>query len=95
MPKKVKTLSQRKPKLKDNRPSALKRGYDSRWQKARLSYLNHHPLCVKCWDNDITCTATVVDHIIPHRGDMDLFWDVSNWQSLCKMHHDQKTGGGG
>ncbi len=32
--------------------------------------------------------ATVVDHIQPHGGDQDLFWDESNWQSLCKTHHD-------
>jgi len=32
--------------------------------------------------------ANVVDHIKPHRGDRDLFWDSDNWQSLCKIHHD-------
>ena len=32
--------------------------------------------------------ATVVDHIIPHRGDKTLFWDETNWQSLCKTCHD-------
>ena len=35
--------------------------------------------------------ATVVDHIIPHRGDAKLFWDEGNWQSLCKNCHDHKT----
>ena len=32
--------------------------------------------------------AEVVDHITPHRGDQQLFWDVDNWQSLCKQCHD-------
>lgn len=32
--------------------------------------------------------ATVVDHIKRHGGDQALFWDKSNWQSLCKPHHD-------
>ncbi|WP_295219971.1 HNH endonuclease signature motif containing protein, partial [Ruminococcus sp.] len=36
--------------------------------------------------------ATVVDHIIPHRGDPHLMWDESNWQALCKSCHDWKTG---
>lgn len=27
--------------------------------------------------------AEVVDHKIPHKGDMKLFWDESNWQPLC------------
>lgn len=35
--------------------------------------------------------ATVVDHIVPHRGDQKLFWDESNWQPLCKPCHDKKT----
>lgn len=32
--------------------------------------------------------AEIVDHIKPHRGDMALFWDSDNWQSLCKHCHD-------
>lgn len=32
--------------------------------------------------------ATVVDHVIPHRGNPDLFWDENNCQSLCQYHHD-------
>ena len=38
--------------------------------------------------------ATVVDHVIPHRGDQKLFWDEDNWQALCKSCHDRKTGHG-
>lgn len=32
--------------------------------------------------------ATVVDHITPHKGDSDLFWQASNHQALCKHCHD-------
>lgn len=32
--------------------------------------------------------ATVVDHKVPHRGDLKLFWNRRNWQSLCKTCHD-------
>jgi len=35
--------------------------------------------------------ATVVDHISPHKGDSDLFWDRANWQSLCESCHNRKT----
>jgi len=35
--------------------------------------------------------ATVVDHITPHKGDNDLFWDRANWQSLCESCHNRKT----
>lgn len=34
-------------------------------------------------------SATVVDHIVPHRGNNELFWDKSNWQALCKPCHDR------
>ena len=32
--------------------------------------------------------SPVVDHIIPHRGCVVLFWDESNLQALCKRCHD-------
>ena len=72
------------------RPAA-KRGYNRRWQKARKSYLEAHPLCVECMKNGRYVRATVVDHIVPHRGDQKLFLDQSNWQALCKECHDRKT----
>ncbi|MDR5009433.1 HNH endonuclease [Agrobacterium fabacearum] len=31
--------------------------------------------------------STVVDHVIPHRGDKRLFWFRGNWQSLCTPCH--------
>ena len=74
-----------------DRQSSSERGYDARWNKARAFYLAHHPLCVECQKEGRTEPAVVVDHIKPHRGDISLFWDESNWQSLCKMHHDIKT----
>jgi len=38
--------------------------------------------------------AMIVDHIIPHKGDMDLFWNKANWQSLCERHHNIKSAKG-
>nr|WP_236854405.1 HNH endonuclease [Brucella pseudogrignonensis] len=32
--------------------------------------------------------ATVCDHRIPHKGDVSLFWNPDNLQSLCKPCHD-------
>lgn len=32
--------------------------------------------------------SAVVHHIKPHKGDHDLFFDLNNLQSVCKMHHD-------
>lgn len=93
MPTKAQTLSQVKNPTPrpDYRPSAHKRGYTARWRKYRKFYLTTHPLCVYCNKMGMIRTATVVDHIIPHKGDMGLFWQESNHQSLCKCHHDIKT----
>lgn len=75
----------------DTRPSASKRGYSYRWQKMRSKYLGEHPLCVTCFEGGIVRAATVVDHIVPHKGDPDKLWDVNNLQPLCKQCHDRKT----
>ena len=69
-------------------------GYDARWRKARALYLRQYPLCVLCHAEGKVVPATVVDHIIPHRGDQKLFWDQANWAALCKECHDRKTGSG-
>ena len=71
--------------------SAASRGYNRAWQKASKQYLNAHPFCVMCEQEGFFRKATVVDHIVPHRGNEELFWDRSNWQPLCKKHHDRKT----
>lgn len=76
------------------RGTAAQRGYDKRWQRASGAYLARNPLCVECRRAGKLEPATVVDHIIPHRGDKRLFWDMGNWQSLCKLHHDRKTARG-
>lgn len=76
----------------------------ARWRKGRLAHLAREPLCRICRQrgvlNDGSLTAggepqtdprrrfLVVDHIVPHRGDMVLFWDAMNWQTLCPDHHD-------
>ncbi|MBG6243345.1 MAG: HNH endonuclease [Candidatus Symbiopectobacterium sp. Dall1.0] len=75
--------------------------YNSRWDKARLSFLRANPLCRMCQEQGRIVAATVVDHTIPHKlkealksGDQaaiakaqTLFWDKDNWQGLCVSHH--------
>jgi len=74
-----------------DRPSAHQRGYNGEWRRYRLDYLAKHPLCVQCLSVGLIREATVVDHIKPHKGDKQLFWDRSNHQALCKRCHDMKT----
>jgi 5-methylcytosine-specific restriction enzyme A len=70
------------------------RGYTYEWQQASKAFLHAHPLCQcpDCMEGEKRVTAaTVVDHHIPHRGDMTLFWDRSNWRAMAKACHDLKT----
>jgi len=76
------------------RGTAAERGYDKSWQRASKSHLKRNPLYEQCRREGKLTAATVVDHIRPHRGDKRLFWDASNWQSLCKTCHDRKTARG-
>lgn len=73
------------------RGTSSQRGYGSRWRKAREGFLKSNPLCVRCGAKGLTVAASVVDHIVPHKGDKGLFWQRSNWQALCKQCHDRKT----
>jgi 5-methylcytosine-specific restriction enzyme A len=87
----AKPASEIKRELDRQRPSAAQRGYDNRWRKARARYLAGHPLCASCLAQGRLTAATVVDHVVPHGGDRQRFWDCDNWQALCKACHDSKT----
>lgn len=73
------------------RGSARSRGYTRAWEKASAAFALENPLCAECLRNGLLTAGQVTDHIIPHKGDMELFWDRSNWQRLCKPCHDEKT----
>jgi len=62
--------------------------YGHRWRKASKTFLMHRPLCIECSRLGRVTASQVVDHIVPHRGDIKLFWDTDNWQPLCKLCHD-------
>jgi len=66
------------------------------WQKASAAWLLQYPFCVLClvqgrMNEGASALASskqrnlVVDHIEPHRGDMELFWDSDNLETLCRM----------
>jgi len=44
-----------------------------------------------CLAEHRTTPATVVDHVIPHKGDEGLLYDRNNLQALCHSHHARKT----
>jgi 5-methylcytosine-specific restriction enzyme A len=66
------------------RGSARARGYTTKWDKARATWFRRSPLCVCCEANGVVHQASVLDHVIPHKGDQSLFWNTANWQGLCE-----------
>lgn len=81
----------RKASYDRSRPNSAKRLYNTEWKKQRTAFLIENPFCAECRKSNQLVAAIVVDHRVPHRGNTELFWDKTNWQSLCKHHHDRKT----
>lgn len=81
----------RKNRAPDRRPSSSARGYDRQWYLASRIYRRQYPLCAECLRHGITSAAYCVDHIRPHKGNPQLFWDRANWQSLCEKCHNTKS----
>lgn len=62
----------------------------ARWQRLRESVLIRDQFtCRKCGTIETDTSMLVGDHIVPHRGDPELFWSQANVQCLCKTCHDR------
>lgn len=67
----------------------------SRWQKLRRTILKRDGYACQTTKVGLVGkypapNSPVVDHIKPHRGDPDLFWDPDNLQAVCKSWHDKQ-----
>mgnify|MGYP001036460122 CR=1 FL=1 len=82
------TLQQSQRDYEARRGSARERGYTARWDRAAAAFKRDNPLCIGCEAVDLVELVSVVDHVIPHKGDDALFWDQANWQPCCTKHHD-------
>ena len=85
--------------MSEQKGMKIDRLYDRRiWDHMRRQQLLREPLCRYCQEVGALTPATIADHVVPHRGDWDLFSDADNLQSLCKWCHDsvkqqeEKTG---
>jgi len=59
----------------------------SAWLRIRRRRLASDPLCAICFADGTVNGADTVDHMKPHRGDADLFFEFENTQSLCHSCH--------
>jgi 5-methylcytosine-specific restriction protein A len=72
----------------DNRPNASGRGYGGSWKAAAGKFKRAHPCCLGCAALNRKVATAVVDHVLPHRGDREVFWNASMWQPACRWHHE-------
>lgn len=61
------------------------------WRKVSKEYREKNPYCVRCKQEGVNTRAEVTDHIKRLRAGGARF-DYSNLQSLCRKHHNQKSG---
>jgi len=71
-----------------------------RWKRLRKLHLSRRPFCQCPHHDGQRIPANVVDHIQAHKGDVKLFWNTKNLQSMTKQCHDkfkqsQESGGHG
>jgi 5-methylcytosine-specific restriction protein A len=77
----------------DMRTKAKRAVYQTpEWRAARAAFLarpENRLCCCGCGR-----VADMVDHRVPHRGDMALFWDRANWQAMANIPcHQRKRQG--
>ena len=58
-----------------------------RWRTIRAIVLSEEPTCRMCKRLGKITPADTVDHIKPHKGDLQLFYDRDNLQALCASCH--------
>ena len=59
-----------------------------RWLNVAAHQLQAHPLCAKCLSRGQVTPARVADHVVPHKGNANLFW-MGELQSLCLHCHNR------
>lgn len=79
------SLNRKKGKVLNDKNSRQK-GYDYQWEVYRRRFLHHNPLCYVC-----NAPATVVDHIVAHKGDKLKFRATNNHMPLCHFCHNYIT----
>ena len=57
------------------------------WYRRRAHQLQVEPLCRLCAKEGPLTPATVVGHVVPHKGDYNLF-RLGQLQSLCSTCHN-------
>jgi 5-methylcytosine-specific restriction enzyme A len=68
------------------RGNERERGYTKALRNSMDAFKRRNPLCLGCQATGMVA-VTVIDHVIPAKGDQALLWDQGNWQPSCTWHH--------
>ena len=74
-------------KYEPKQESTSKMGYGKDWQTYRFRFLHHNKQCYVCGGK-----STVVDHIVAHKKNTELFEATNNHLPLCAKDHNVITG---
>lgn len=73
--------------MRTTEAAEYKKLYDTqRWRRRSSLQLKQHPLCAMCLEIGQVIPATVAHHIVPHKGDHQLFF-FGELMSLCVQCH--------
>lgn len=61
----------------------------ARWERLRIYQLTNQPLCERCLAAGIVTEATVVHHVVAHKGDLVVFWS-GPFECLCAPCHNSQ-----
>lgn len=87
-PRGAPTPAEQERQAEQERGSARERGYSAQWDRVAKVEKALHPLCLGCLAIGLTTPTAVIDHIEPHKGDLEKFWNPANRQPACSWHHD-------
>jgi hypothetical protein len=62
-------------------------GYDTpKWRNMIKAFIVQHPWCIGCAAIGKQTPATIMDHVVPHKGDRSKFF-AGPFQPLCSWCH--------
>lgn len=70
----------------ERRGSYRDRGYNAKWDRVREQYINAHPMCERCLEENRVTMAAIVHHIVP-LVDGGALLDEANMMAVCTRCH--------
>ena len=82
----MKLRSRKNPFLSYTKRNGDPRYQTKEWKKKSAVFRKRNPICANCKSTD----NLTVDHILPISKYPELFWEQSNWRTLCNMCNASK-----